>query len=103
MANWHVYLLRCGDGSLYAGITNDLGKRLAAHRAGRGARYTKGRGPLRLLHSESAATKGEALRREWAWKQLKRSEKLLLVKQARAASRPAREPHQTARVRKLID
>jgi putative endonuclease len=43
---WCVYLLRCGDGSLYAGITNDLQKRLQAHRSGKGARYTRGRGPL---------------------------------------------------------
>src|SRR5207248_4947126 len=53
---WCVYLLRCADGTLYTGITNDLARRLAAHRAGRGARYTRGRSPLTLLHSECAPT-----------------------------------------------
>lgn len=77
---WCVYLLRCGDGSLYAGVTNDLARRLCAHRAGRGARYTRGRGPLVVVHQEQAPTKGEALRREHALKRLKRSEKLALCR-----------------------
>ena len=79
MRAWHVYLLRCGDGTLYAGITNDLDKRLAAHRAGKGARYTRGRGPLRLVHSEPAGTKSAALKREHALKQLHRGQKLALL------------------------
>jgi predicted GIY-YIG superfamily endonuclease len=77
---WWVYLLRCGDGTLYAGVTNDLEKRFQAHRRGRGARYTRGRGPLRLLWSASCGDKGEALRREHAVKRLSRREKLLLVR-----------------------
>jgi len=76
---WCVYLLRCSDGTLYTGITNDLGKRLTAHRAGRGARYTRGRCPLTLLHAESASTRGAALRREHQIKSLRRREKLAFL------------------------
>jgi putative endonuclease len=80
---WCVYLLRCGDGTLYAGITNDLVRRLAAHRKGRGARYTRGRGPLRLVHCEIARDRPAALRREHALKRLKRREKLALLDRSR--------------------
>ena len=80
---WCVYLLKCGDGSLYAGITNDLEKRLAAHRSGRGARYTRGRGPLEVVLTEKKRTRSAALRREAALKRLKRSEKLALLDTAR--------------------
>jgi putative endonuclease len=80
---WCVYLLKCGDGSLYAGITNDLDKRLAAHKSGKGARYTRGRGPLKVVHQEEAADKPAALRREIQIKRLKRSAKLALAKRAR--------------------
>lgn len=76
---WCVYLLRCGDGTLYAGITNDLDKRLAAHRSGRGARYTRGRGPLEVVHVENKRTRSAALRREAALKRLKRHEKLAFI------------------------
>ena len=77
---WCVYLLRCGDGTLYAGITNDLDKRLAAHRTGKGARYTRGRGPLKLVHCEAAGDKSAALKREHALKRLPRRQKLLLAR-----------------------
>ena len=80
---WCVYLLRCGDGTLYCGVTNDLGARLSAHRAGKGARYTRGRGPLRLVWCEAAAGKGPALRREHAIKQLSTEAKRALVRAAR--------------------
>jgi putative endonuclease len=76
---WCVYLLRCADGTLYTGITNDLPRRLAAHRAGRGARYTRGRAPLQLLHSETAATRGEAQRREHQLKRMRRRQKLAFL------------------------
>ena len=76
---WCVYLLRCGDGTLYTGITNNLYRRLAAHRAGRGARYTRGRAPLKLLHSEPATTRSEAQRREHALKRLRRRDKLAFL------------------------
>ena len=48
---WYVYILRCGDGTLYTGSTDDVERRLAAHRAGKGAKYTRGRGPLELVYS----------------------------------------------------
>ena len=76
---WCVYLLRCGDGTLYAGVTNDLRRRLAAHRSGRGARYTRGRGPLLLVHCEAARDLSAALRRERQLKRLKRRDKLALL------------------------
>ena len=82
-AGWCVYLIRCGDGSLYCGVTNRLEHRLAAHRAGSGARYTRGRGPLRLCWTEPAADRGTALRRERAVKRLSREEKRALLRSAR--------------------
>jgi putative endonuclease len=76
--NWTVYILRCADGTLYTGITNDLDKRLQAHADGTGAKYTRGRGPLTLIHSELYETRGEALRRELSIKALSRAQKLEL-------------------------
>lgn len=72
---WILYVLRCGDGSLYCGITNDLKKRVAAHRAGKGARYTRGRGPLALRRSWPMKNKSQALKAEIAFKKLARAEK----------------------------
>ena len=72
---WGVYLLRCGYGTLYTGITDDLPRRLAAHRAGRGAKYTRGRGPLVVVYQEEQPDRAAASRREWAIKQLTRAEK----------------------------
>jgi putative endonuclease len=76
---WVVYMLRCGDDTLYVGVSNRLDERLEAHRAGRGARYTRGRGPLDLLYVEHAGTRPEALRRERQLKRLKRRQKLQLA------------------------
>lgn len=76
---WYVYILRCGDGSLYTGITDNVEKRLAAHRAGKGAKYTRGRGPLELAYTEEQPDKPSALRRELAIKHLERREKLALI------------------------
>ncbi len=84
---WCVYLLRCGDGALYCGVTNDLAARLAAHRAGKGARYTRGRGPLRLVWCEPAEGKGAALRREHAVKRLSTAGKRALVRAVGRTSR----------------
>jgi len=70
-----VYLLRCADSTLYCGITNDLEKRLREHNRGKGARYTRGRLPVRLAYREAAATKSEALNREWAIKKLPKVKK----------------------------
>ena len=75
---WYVYILRCGDGTLYTGITDDVEKRLAAHRSGHGAKYTRGRGPLTLLYTEVQANRAAASRRECAIKALPRREKLRL-------------------------
>ena len=76
-----VYMLACGDGTLYTGWTNDLRRRLAAHRAGRGAKYTRGRAPLRLVYAEACADRSAALRREAAIKSLPRAKKLALAAQ----------------------
>lgn len=75
---WYVYILRCGDGTLYTGVTDDVERRLAAHRSGRGARYTRGRGPLELAYREEQPDKSAALRREVQIKRLSRQEKLSL-------------------------
>lgn len=77
-----VYILQCRDGSLYTGYTNNLRKRLEAHNAGRGAKYTKGRGPVRLVYLQRLSTKAEALREEYRIKQLPRSHKQRLMKEA---------------------
>jgi putative endonuclease len=84
---WRVYFLRCADGTLYAGATNDLARRLAAHARGTGARYTRSRLPVELVWSARAADQGDALRREAALKQLSRAEKLALVARRRRAAR----------------
>ena len=78
--SWVCYLLRCADDTLYCGITNDPDKRLAAHNAGEGAKYTRGRAPLRLVYLESCADKSSALIRERAIKSLPRAEKLVLCR-----------------------
>lgn len=75
---WGVYILECGDGSLYTGITNDLAGRMAAHESGKGAKYTKGRGPFRLVHHEDCGDRSQASKRERAIKGLKKEEKLKL-------------------------
>ena len=75
---WKLYILRCGDGSLYTGITEDVEARLAAHRTGRGAKYTRGRGPLELVYREECGTHSQALRRELQVKRLTRQQKLAL-------------------------
>jgi putative endonuclease len=76
---WVVYIVECADRSLYTGMTNDLDQRMAAHRTGKGAKYTKHRGPLILRYTETLDSKGTALRREAAIKALDRSAKLSLI------------------------
>ncbi len=76
----HVYILECADGTLYTGYTTDVERRLAEHNAGAGARYTRGRTPVRLVHTEDFATKSEAMRREYAIKQLRRARKQALIR-----------------------
>ena len=77
--NWYLYILRCGDGTLYTGITTDVEKRLMAHRAGKGAKYTRGRGPLELVYREELPDHSAALRRENEIKTMHRQEKEKLI------------------------
>lgn len=74
-----TYILECSDGTLYTGWTNDLERRVKAHNAGKGAKYTKSRRPVKLVYFESFSTKQEAMRREWKIKQLKRQEKEIMI------------------------
>jgi putative endonuclease len=76
---WFVYLARCADGTLYCGVAKDVAARLAQHDAGKGARYTRGRGPLVLVAKRRCASRGDALRLELAVKALPREEKERLV------------------------
>jgi putative endonuclease len=84
--DWHVYILRCADGTLYTGIAIDVDARVKRHASGRGARYTRGRGPLVLVHVERAGSKGDALRREAAIRRLGRAGKEALCSKAAATS-----------------
>ena len=79
----YTYIVECADGSLYCGWTNDLNKRIADHNAGKGAKYTKPRLPVKLVYSESFDTKEEAMSREWHIKQLSRDEKMKLINSAK--------------------
>ena len=81
---WYLYILRCGDGSLYTGITTDVEKRLEAHRSGKGAKYTRGRGPLELVYSQECGDHSAALRREIEIKALSREEKLKMIQKPEA-------------------
>ena len=76
-----VYILRCGDGTLYTGWTNDLEKRLRTHAAGKGAKYTRARLPVTLVYTEVFETEHEARSREYGIKRLTRSQKLSLIKE----------------------
>ncbi|MEK9621665.1 MAG: GIY-YIG nuclease family protein [Alphaproteobacteria bacterium] len=78
--NWTVYILQCADGTLYTGITNDLAARISAHEAGTGAKYTRGRGPLKLVFREVARDRASASRREIEIKALSRRAKEQLIK-----------------------
>jgi putative endonuclease len=83
MSNWFVYVVRCRDGTLYTGISRDLDARIAKHNQGKGARYTRGRAPVALVHTERKSSHSAALRREAAIKALPRQEKLALVGEAK--------------------
>jgi predicted GIY-YIG superfamily endonuclease len=76
---WTVYILECGDTTMYTGISLNVEQRLATHEKGKGARYTKNRGPFALVYAEQKETHGEALKREREIKSLKRQEKLKLI------------------------
>ena len=76
---WFMYIARCSDDTLYIGVARDVAARIASHNAGRGARYTRGRGPLQVLAKRKCATQGEALRLESALKRLRRAEKIAVA------------------------
>ncbi len=85
---WHVYIVRTGDGTLYTGVTTDVARRIAEHRAGRGrgARYLRGRAPLEIVYRRKLGARGLALRVEWRLKRRPRADKAAIV-----AARPARK------------
>lgn len=76
---WYLYILRCSDSTLYTGITVDVEKRFEAHSSGKGAKYTRGRCPLKIVYRELCGTHSEALKREYAVKQLSREEKEQMI------------------------
>lgn len=76
---WYVYIIKCQGNTLYTGITNNLGKRIELHNQGKGAKYTRGRGPVTLVYQETVNSKSEALKREAYIKGLKPSEKKKLI------------------------
>lgn len=75
----YFYVLECADKSYYAGYTNDLQKRLAVHNAGKGAKYTRARGPVQMIHFEEFETKPEAMKAEYAFKQLTKAKKIRYI------------------------
>ena len=81
----YPYILKCKDGSLYTGWTNDLEQRVAAHNTGKGAKYTKARRPVELVYFEEFETKEQAMKREYAIKQMARKDKLELVRRKEKA------------------
>ena len=76
---WYLYILRCRDDTFYTGITTDVEKRLEVHRSGKGAKYTRGRGPLELVYRETCGTHSDALKREYQIQGLSRQEKQALI------------------------
>ena len=79
---WYVYILRCADGTLYTGITNDFQRRCQQHNEGKASRYTRCRRPVQLIYHETVASRSEALRREAAIKGLSRQQKECLLRRA---------------------
>ena len=78
---WSLYILRCRDDTLYTGITTDVEKRFEAHQTGRGAKYTRGRGPLQLVYRETCGDHSAALKRELEMKKLPREQKQRLIEE----------------------
>ena len=79
---WYLYILECKDGTLYTGITDDIHRRVAAHNAGKGAKYTRGRGPVKLVYQEKCGSHSDASKREYAVHRMTRQEKLNLINNA---------------------
>ena len=89
--SWYVYVARCADGSLYCGIARDVAARIAEHDAGKGARYTRGRGPLAVMFTRRCANQGRALKIEYAFKQLTRIQKEAVIAVPRSLDAIARK------------
>ena len=89
---WHVYLVRCADGTLYTGVTTDVARRVAQHNAGTASRYTRSRRPVVLAYQKRVGDRGAALRREIAIKKLSREEKESLISSARVKRAKATRP-----------
>ena len=75
---WYLYMIRCGDGTLYTGITDDVQRRFAMHQNGKGVKYTRGRGPLTLVYQIECGSRSEELKAEIRVKALKKQEKIML-------------------------
>lgn len=84
---WSLYIVRCSDGSLYTGITNNLGRRVDQHNRGLGAKYTRGRRPVELAYAETCADRSEASKREYAIKQLSLHQKRQLIFESQRQTR----------------
>ncbi|PCK23727.1 hypothetical protein CEY02_00160 [Bacillus pumilus] len=89
--NHYFYVLKCADGSLYAGYTNDLQKRLTAHNSGKGAKYTRARRPVELYYQESFSTKREAMQQEYLFKRWTRQKKDMYIEEMRMEKEAAHE------------
>jgi len=98
MAEWYVYMLRCADHSLYTGVATDIDARVATHNAGKGAKYTRGRLPVKLVYRERVGARGAALRREHAIKRMRRAVKRQLI--GRSSRSELQAPHDKAGVRR---
>ncbi len=85
MKKWFVYILRCADDTLYTGSTDDVSRRTEAHNSGKGAKYTRGRGPVEVMYTEECESYSAALKREYAIKQLSRPEKQALIENNKSA------------------
>jgi predicted GIY-YIG superfamily endonuclease len=96
ISEWTVYILECSDGTFYTGVTNNLQKRINLHNAGKGAKYTRSRLPVKVIYQEDAPEKSEALKREYMIKQLSREQKIKLMHNS-AVSPPLTAPGMTTR------
>ena len=95
---WWVYILRCADDTLYTGCNDDVEKRCAAHNSGKGAKYTRGRGPVTVVYREACESRSAALRREAAVKKLSRAEKWRLILCARTTKNALPEQEDRAKI-----
>jgi predicted GIY-YIG superfamily endonuclease len=96
---WVLYIIKCGDGTLYTGITNDLARRVMQHNDGSASRYTRSRLPVKLVHQESCRGRSHALKKEFAMKSLSRKEKEEYIKQKKSVATKARRPKEGQKIR----